>query len=69
MPDLVGIDLTQPERRAVADEPVIGVGGTDIDGLADHVLGHLRRRDILAGDVSAAVLGDGIVEQALLELR
>jgi hypothetical protein len=32
------------------------------------MLGHLRRRHVLAGGVGAAVLGDGVVEQALLEL-
>src|SRR5690349_10927556 len=68
MPDLVRIDLTQPERLAVADQPVVGIGGTDVDGLADDMLRHLRGRDVLARDVGAAVLGDGVVEEALLEL-
>ena len=42
MPDFVRIDLTQPERLTVAEEPVVGVRGADIDSLADHMLGHLR---------------------------
>ena len=34
----------------------------DVDRLADHVPGDLRGRDILTGDIDAAVLNDGIVE-------
>ena len=68
VPDLVRIDLTQPVCRAVSDQPVVGACGTDVDGLADHVLRHLWRRDVLTRDLGAAVLDDGVVEQLLLEL-
>src|SRR6476646_7215347 len=30
MPDLVGVDLAQPERGSVAHEPVVGARGPDV---------------------------------------
>jgi hypothetical protein len=65
--ELVRINLAEAELGAVADQPLVGVDGSDVYRLADNVLRHVRRRDVLSGDVGAAVLGAGVVEQPLLE--
>ena len=37
MPDLVRIDLAQPVRRAVSDQPVVGACGTNVNDPCDSV--------------------------------
>src|SRR6202011_2989133 len=67
VPELVGVDLAEAEPGAVADQPLVGSDGCHVHRLPDNVFGHVGRCHELTRDVHTAVLGDGVVEQPLLE--
>ena len=69
VPQFVGVDLAQPEAGAIGDQPLVGADTAHVDRLADHVLGTPGCLHVPACGGQAAVGGDGVVEQALLELR
>jgi hypothetical protein len=60
--------LAEAEAGALAVQPVVGVGGADVDRVACDMVGFLRRSDVLAGLFAAAVALDRLVQQLFLVL-
>ena len=67
VPNLVGIDLTQPEAVSVGDEPPVGLGRSNVNRLPRNVLRRLRARYELGGGFDTSVRKNCFVEQPLLE--
>src|SRR5262249_12850074 len=66
VPHLDGVRLAEAVARASTDQPVGGVGGADVHGLARDGRGPVRRVQVFARLGHAAVLLDGLVQQLLL---